>query len=793
MTTLVKAAEHRGPIVVRRWEVLGTVQGVGFRPFVHRLATALDLVGSVRNDGGTVVIAAAGDPAKLDEFLIRLRGDAPPLAAVTEIVEQRADADWAVPDTGFTIEASRPGPGAADRGQAEFAEIPPDAAVCDACLTELFDPDDRRHHYPFVNCTNCGPRATIIDDLPYDRARTSMASFPLCTECAAEYHEPTNRRFHAEPVACPVCGPTLSWHAISAPTAEGEAVGASALALAVDRLDRGGIIAVKGLGGYQLVCDATDEAAVQRLRQGKRRPRKPFAVMVADLAAVRALACVTSVEERLLASVARPVVLVRPWPEGSPRLADGVAPDVPRLGLFLPTTPLHHLLLRAAGKPLIVTSGNVAGAPIVIDDSEAVERLGLVCEGLLRHDRPIRARYDDSVTRVVAGRAMVVRRARGYAPAALDLPVPAPRPLLAVGAQLKHTFTLAVGGHAVVGPHTGDLEDAETMAAFEESVSRMERIHHITPVLVAHDLHPDYLSTQVAALWPADRRIGVQHHHAHIASCAAEHGVTEPVLGVAYDGLGLGADGTLWGGEVLLADLRTAKRLARFGTAPMPGGASAVRKPPRMALGYLAGGEDLGGRRPSEARLRDFAADVGKRDQGVETVLRLARTGIASPRISSAGRFFDAAAAILGLCDDAGYEGEAAVRLEAAAQGAMGDPLPWRVVRSGGLWVLDCVTTLTALLDAVADRGSVPELAAAFHDALVAATLDLVVRCSQETGVRTVCLSGGVWQNQRLAEASIARLADAGFRVLINERVPCNDGGISYGQAAIAAARTTDR
>ena len=770
--------------VARHWEVRGTVQGVGFRPFVHRLATSLELSGSVRNDGGTVVIDAAGDPDDLAEFLLRLRRDAPPLAVVAEVVEGAPPLRLSAPQEGFTILPSAVAAPA-------FAEIPPDAAICDACLRELSTPEDRRHRYPFINCTDCGPRATIIDDLPYDRPSTSMAGFPLCPDCAAEYREPSNRRFHAEPVACPVCGPELSWCSSPSAPDETEAVGEAALGFALARLRSGGIVAVKGLGGYQLVCGAGDEDAVRRLREGKQRPHKPFAVMAADMMDIRSIACVTSAEERLLRSTARPIVLLRPWPGRHPHIAEGVAPVAPRIGLFLPTTPLHHLLLRGVGRPLVVTSGNISDAPILIDDDEALARLSPICDGVLRHDRPIRARYDDSVARTVRGRPSLIRRARGYAPSALDLPVPANRPILAVGAQLKHTFTLAAGRHAVVGPHTGDLSDAEALAVFEDSVVRMERIHRVRPELVVHDRHPDYLSTQYAQTWPREQRMAIQHHHAHIASCAAEHGVTEPVLGVAYDGLCLGDDGTLWGGEVLLADLISYRRVARFGRAPLPGGAAAVRKPLRMALGYLFAGEDLGGRRPSRHLLSEFCSRLDERERSIGTVVRLARTGVNSPIASSAGRLFDAASALLGLCDEAFYEGQAAVALEAVLDGPS-DPLPWRIVPVEGLWVLDTLDLLTGLMDDAEAGRPLADLAGAFHAAVATATVELVRRCAADTGVRTVCLSGGVWQNQWLSEEVQSRLEEAGFRTLGNELVPPNDGGISFGQAAIAAARIAD-
>ena len=478
--------------------------------------------------------------------------------------------------------------------------FPPDIATCDACLAEIADPTDRRYRYPFTNCTDCGPRATIIDELPYDRARTTMRAFPLCAACASEYVDPANRRFHAEPVACPACGPRLAYRVTDAPapSAHDEA----ALAATVSDLQAGRIVAVKGLGGYHLACDATDAAAVGRLRDRKRRWAKPFAVMVRDLAAARTLCRVSAAEAALLVGPARPIVLLVARRHGTPILAPGVAAGNRRLGIFLPYTPLHHLLLEAVGRPLVLTSGNLTDEPLATDDGDAAMRLAGLADAFLTHDREIRARYDDSVTRVVAGRESLVRRARGHAPEALGLPVAAMRPILAVGAELKHTFTLARGGRAHVAPHNGDLEDLATHRAFTDGLAHLSRLLALEPEVVAHDLHPEYLSTKYAlAHFPAERRIAIQHHHAHVASCAAEHGISTPYVGVAYDGLGMGDDGTLWGGEILVADLVGYRRVARFGRAPLPGGALAVRRPYRMALGYLLGAEALGAD-PGQAR-----------------------------------------------------------------------------------------------------------------------------------------------------------------------------------------------
>jgi hydrogenase maturation protein HypF len=583
-----------------------------------------------------------------------------------------------------------------------------------------------------------------------------------------------------------------------APTATGE----DALADAVGTLRAGGIVAVKGLGGYHLACDATDEAAVRRLRDRKRRWAKPFAVMVRDTAAARRLARVGALERALLEGPARPIVLLIGRRDASPSLAPSVAAGNRRLGLFLPYTPLHHLLLEAVGRPLVLTSGNRTDEPLATDDADALGRLAGLADGFLAHDREIRARYDDTVTRVVARRESVVRRARGYAPEPLPLPVPTPRPLLAVGAELKHTFTLARAGRAHVAPHDGDLEDLATHRAFTDGLAHLSRLLALEPEVVVHDLHPEYLSTKHAlARFAPARRIAVQHHHAHVASCAAEHGLTGPFLGVAYDGLGMGDDGTFWGGELLLADLRGYRRLARFARAPMPGGALAVRRPYRMALGYLAGLEPLGGAdatasnaggldaTPLADAAHPAAAFLARLDPAEVAVVRtqVAR-GLNAPVASSAGRLFDAAAALLGIRDVAEYEAQAAIDLELAAGERRAPALPWRLDRVDGLLVYDPGPTLWALLAG----GPTGTLAAGFHETIAEVTIAMLHDARMQTGVRTVCLSGGVFQNRRLAADLLRRLAADGFEPFINRQVPVNDGGVSYGQAAIGAARLAD-
>jgi hydrogenase maturation protein HypF len=793
--------------VVRAIGVRGLVQGVGFRPFVWRLAADLGLDGSVINRAGQVEIVVAGSAEAVESFARRLAADAPPRARV-EAVEVRETDRSIAPGAGFSIEASE-GASSTER------LFPPDIATCDDCLAEVFDPADRRYRYPFTNCTNCGPRATIIDDLPYDRARTSMRDFPLCAACNAEYLDPAARRFHAEPIACPDCGPQLSYRrpGDAAPAAHREA----ALAAALTDLSAGRIVAVKGLGGYHLACDATNPAAVARLRDRKHRWAKAFAVMVADVAAARAEAVLSTEEEALLTSPARPIVLVerrrgaepplgRPL-TGSPPLADGVVNAEParaaalnrRVGLFLPYTPLHHLLLEGLGRPIVLTSGNLSDEPLATDDAEALQRLAGIADSFLAHDREIRARYDDSLTRVVDGRESLIRRGRGYAPEPLDLPIATPATLLAVGAELKHTFTLARGGRAHVSPHTGDLEDLLTYRAFESNLAHLKRLLDIEPEYVVHDLHTGYLSTQYAVgHFPENRRIPVQHHHAHVASAAAEAGLGRGTghgaefIGVAFDGLGMGDDGTFWGGEVLVATLADYRRVGRFGRAPMPGGALAVKKPYRMALGYLMAAESFEQADSVSSWLprdlaRAFLARLDPREVEVVRV-QLAR-GLNAPTASSAGRLFDAAAALLGIRDVAEYEAQAAIELELLAGQASVEPLAYAFQRSEGLMIYDPRPTIIALLEGRAAGAATELLAARFQETIAAVTRDFVAEVGATTGLRTVVFSGGVFQNQWLATNLVRRLTGDGFEVHTNRLVPANDGGISYGQAAVAAAR----
>jgi hydrogenase maturation protein HypF len=771
-----KSRDMTTDLVARRLTVSGTVQGVGFRPFVWRLASELGLGGSVRNRDGQVEIDAYGPASTMDTLEARLRLDAPPQARVESVTVAVLATTEANGGSGFTVASS----GADGGGERLF---PPDLATCDSCIGELFDPADRRYQYPFINCTDCGPRASIIDGLPYDRHRTTMVDFPLCTNCLAEYLDPANRRFHAEPVACAACGPALAWRPAGRQTVT--TVAEAALLHATRTLDAGGIVAVKGIGGYHLACDATDESAVRRLRTRKGRSAKPLAVMVADVATAHRLATLGDPSLAALTSPARPIVLA-PQATETP-LAPGVTSSIRQVGVMLAYTGLHHLLLAELNRPIVLTSANRGDEPIAVDDDEALARLSDIADGFLAHNRRIRSRYEDSVVTVVAGAPALVRRGRGYAPRPLDLPVSTPDPVLAVGAQLKHTFTVATGRRAYVSAHTGDLEDLATLDAYERNLSHLKRLLAVEPTWVAHDLHPAYLSTQQAlAEFGKHRRIAVQHHHAHIASCLAEHGMTGPVVGVALDGLGMGDDGTFWGGEVMVADLAEYRRVGRFGRAPMPGGATAVRQPWRMALGYLFGSEG------EDDSWCDPSAYLDRwRPAAVALIRRQIVRRVNAPVASSAGRLFDAASSLLGLCDVTTYEGEAAIALEQAADPGERGELPYGLGTRDGLLVYDPRPTLAALLAGVAAGRPVPRLAARFQRTVATVVTEMAVRAARDAELSVVCLSGGVFQNQWLLTEVPRRLADEGLSALVNRRVPANDGGISFGQAAVAAARLT--
>jgi hydrogenase maturation protein HypF len=751
--------------------VEGVVQGVGFRPFVYSLATGLGLGGVVGNDADGVFAEVEGSADAVAEFLTLLQQDAPPLARIDRVSTR------SVALTGsacFTIVPSR-------AGAARRALVSADTATCADCLRELADPGDRRYRYPFINCTNCGPRFTIVRDVPYDRPHTTMSGFAMCAQCAAEYHDPADRRFHAQPVCCPACGPQL--RLVDAAGAPRPAAAADPLAAAGALLRSGGVLAVKGLGGYHLVTDAGNVAATAALRARKHREDKPFAVMVADLAAARQLCAVDDAAAGLLTSARRPIVLLPRLPQAERTdgpIAPAVAPGNRHLGLMLPYTPLHHLLLAAAACPLVATSGNVSDEPIAFRDADALARLAGVADAFLLHDRAIHIRTDDSVVRAVGGRPFVVRRSRGYVPEPVRVKHAFPRHVLACGAELKNTFCLAKDRHAFVSHHIGDLENAEVLRSFTAGIEHFRRLFDIEPQVVAHDLHPDYLSTKYAVELAGVDLVGVQHHHAHIASCLADNGADGPVIGVAFDGTGYGTDGTIWGGEFLVADLAGFERAACLEPVPLPGGAAAIRQPWRMAAVYLAeAGPDA---LPGRLAVRD-------RNEGQwPAVLAMAERGINAPLTSSAGRLFDAVAALLGVRDEISYEGQAAIELEQLAD--PGERAAYSAGITAGTQQLRVrgADLVRAAADDLATGISGPVVAARFHNGVAAAIIAVCCRLREETGLEVVALSGGVFQNLLLTSRVSAGLAEAGFRVLLHRQVPCNDGGISLGQAVVAGA-----
>jgi hydrogenase maturation protein HypF len=769
--------------------VSGIVQGVGFRPFVYRLAADEGLCGFVRNDGRGVYAEVQGAPERIDSFLRRIRSEAPPAACVLSVEAARIAAAHC---EGFTIVES----GVRD---ARPLPVTPDLAACRRCVAEAEDKNDRRYGYPFTNCTDCGPRFTIVESVPYDRPNTTMSEFAMCESCAAEYGDPSDRRFHAEPIACPSCGPQVRLQA-----GRGEdPAGAAALERAGALLRDGAVVAVKGIGGYHLACDARSEEAVSRLRAGKLRYDRPFALMARDLQTAGALCYVSGQERGLLESAAAPIVLLRrrvsaAGAEAVTPVAPSVAPGLARLGLMLPYTPLHHMLLRQGPPLLVMTSGNLSEEPIAYEDAEAGERLRTLADAFLTHDRRIRTRCDDSVAWVPRiGRPQIVRRSRGYAPCPLPLPAAAPCALLAVGGHFKNTFCLAEGETAYMSHHIGDTANAEALESFEEGVEQYKTLFSVHPLAVAYDMHPDYLTSKYALdlacavdARASGRAVAVQHHHAHVASCMAENAVPagEVVLGVAFDGTGYGPDGTVWGGEFLLCDYSDYRRFAHMGYMPLPGGEAAVGEPWR--LGAYACEALLGPAFESmDLPLREHL-DLGR--WGV--LRRATRAGVNAPLCCSVGRLFDCVAAILGIRGSVNYEGQAAVELEAAAiawgadvhETALGLP-PYTVSVEGG--VVPWEPIVRGVLDDVLGEEDPGLVAARFHRTIAEAVSAVANAARSEEGVDSVALTGGAFVNTILHHLCADVLAGEGFRVLLHSSVPPNDGGIAYGQAAVAAVR----
>ena len=759
-----------------RVHISGIVQGVGFRPFVYNLAVRLHLGGWVRNTSAGVDIEADGEHDVLDIFIKALRDEAPPLSHIDELTVSYG------PVNGFrSFEIVH-----SESIDSAFQPISPDITICDDCLRELFDPSDRRYRYPFINCTNCGPRFTIIKDIPYDRPKTTMAPFVMCPDCGREYTDPSNRRFHAQPVACPKCGPHI-WLEIRN---NKSAINDDAIQKTRSLLSDGQIIAIKGLGGFHLACDATDPSAVAELRRRKLRVDKPFALMMPDLATVEEHCHINGAERDLLLSASRPIVLLSR--KSGSKICKEVAPGQDFIGVMLPYTPLHYLLLeKADGFPpaLVMTSGNLSEEPIATDNDEARRRLSSLADAFLMHDRDIHVRCDDSVVRVfpqssienIQSQIYPIRRSRGYAPFPVRLPFEVPQ-VLAAGSELKNTFCITNKNYAFLSHHIGDMENYETLKSFEQGVEHFERLFRVKPEAIAYDLHPNYLATRYV-LERAEHEnlpaIGVQHHHAHIAACMVENGLdgSQPVIGLSFDGTGYGEDGAIWGGEFIIADYKSYQRPFHLGYFPLPGGDASIKKPARTALALLW---SLG------IGWDEHLASAAEFNKEERNILRIQlEKKINAPMTSSMGRLFDAAAALAGVRQTVNYEGQAAIEFEALADPDEAGSYPFGL----GPDQVEVGSGIDALIRDVKHGIHASKISARFHNGLAEVIRTTVKKMNRETGIRTIALSGGVWQNLTLIGRTLSLLQTDGFTVYIHRQVPTNDGGLSLGQAVVAASR----
>jgi hydrogenase maturation protein HypF len=767
--------------------IRGIVQGVGFRPFIHALANELSLKGYVTNTSEGVFMTAEGD--RLETFLERIRTDAPPLSRIMSIDISPAE-PAGFPD--FSIRESR------ETGS--FTLLSPDVAVCDDCLKEMFDKNDRRYLYPFINCTNCGPRYSITRSVPYDRANTTMKAFRMCRECSTEYGNPADRRFHAQPDACPICGPHVTLRACGGVIVDESG---DPIAEAIRLLKEGRIVAVKGLGGFHIACDAANADAVKRLRERKRRSNKPFALMAPDIGRIKKFCHVSEEEERLLPSMRRPIVLLEK--RGDNALPEEVSPNNRHIGFMLPYTPLHHLLFRYPSETgsevishfeaLVMTSGNISEEPIVIDNDEAVAKLSGIADAFLVHNRDIFMRVDDSVLKSDKGAAGIswssdtprspsfIRRSRGYVPDPIPLIEDGPD-VLGCGADLKNTFTITKGRYAIPGQHIGDMENYETLNFFEETLRNIKAVYRAEPVAIGHDLHPGYLSTQWALRQQGVERIGIQHHHAHIASVMAEKGISEKVIGVAFDGTGYGEDGTLWGGEFLISDTKGFRRAGHLDYVPLPGGEMAIREPWRIAVSCVkkaAGKEVIDYLKPA-----GFIEKYG--NEKIQTILKICGEKTLAPLSSGAGRLFDAVAALTGVCYRNTFEGEAAIALESLVLDDVLEDYPVDISFRDPM-VIDFSMVILSILKDIEAGEDRRVISSKFHNTVASAIVAVVLKLSAVTGIRKVVLSGGVFQNACLAERVMRGLMPEGLNIYTNEQVPCNDGGISLGQAFIVRER----
>ena len=760
--------------MVTRSEILvrGVVQGVGFRPFIYTQARGRDLRGRVRNNTTGVLIEVEGNHSDIEQFITEIKSNPPPLSLIESVECNHHLAPVDYPD--FLILES------AQRGE-KFVPISADVSTCDECLKELFDPRDRRYQYPFINCTNCGPRFTIIEDIPYDRANTTMRDFEMCRECRDEYENPLDRRFHAEPIACAECGPHLYLLKSGEEPTSKQKENAAPIGQTRRLLTEGKIFAVKGIGGFHLACDALNSDAVERLRKRKYREDKPFAMMAASVAAIRRHCLVSNEEEALLLSGRRPIVLLERRDDCV--ISRAMAPGVNTLGFMLPYSPLHHLLLKDLAGPLVMTSGNVSAAPICYDDREATKRLSKIADYFLLHTRRIHMRTDDSVVRVNGGREIILRRSRGYAPGPIRVAFRFGPQVMACGAELKNTFCLARDNYAFVSHHIGDLENLETLRSYTEGIEYFKRLFHIEPDVVAYDLHPEYLSTKYAlGLEDIPTKLAIQHHHAHIASCMADNQIDGEVIGVAMDGLGFGTDGRLWGGEFFVADFVEAERVAHLAYVPMPGAARAIREPWRMAAIYLqhAFGDDF-------VNLDlPFVRDLEQR--GWPSLRSMVATRTNSPETSSMGRLFDAVSSLLGVRALVNYEGQAAIELEAMADRNCDGSYEFKCDANGT--VIQAGDVIRSAVEDLLDGIPPAVVSARFHLGVARLIVSVSERVRSERKLNRVALSGGVFQNMLLLGKTCELLRSNGFHVFTHARVPTNDGGISLGQAAVANART---
>jgi len=759
-------------VELARISAKGVVQGVGFRPFIYGLAKKYRLNGWVCNTSEAVKIEVEGDRMSLDSFISAISKEAPPLAQVEEL---SVSFDSPAGYTGFEIRSSEAQPG-------KYQLVSPDIATCKPCIDDVFTPGNRRRHYPFTNCTNCGPRFTIIKDIPYDRPLTTMSRFKMCPDCRREYDDPLDRRFHAQPNACPACGPRLELT-----DNQGKpAVCGDIIAKIAEFLREGRILAIKGLGGFLLACNAENAEAVTLLRRRKHRPSKPLAVMLKDIEEIRKHCTVSDEEEKLLSSPQSPIVLLE-W-KSSSSICHETAPGLKYLGVMLPYTPLHHLILRESNLPLVMTSGNISEEPIAGQNSEALRRLGDIADYFILHDRDIHSTYDDSVAMVLAQGPMLVRRARGYAPFPIRLTFTVPQ-ILACGAEEKNTFCLTRDNRAFVSQHIGDMENIETLAHYESTIDLYKQLFRINPTIIAYDMHPDYLPTKYA-LEQVERHgwkpVAVQHHHAHIASCLADNGKEGPVIGVAFDGTGYGTDGHIWGGEFLVADYKGFRRAGQLQYLPLPGGALAIKKPYRTALGYILA---LLGESALDNRL-NFLDRIAAAER--ELVRRQVESNFNSPLTSSMGRLFDAVSAMAGICSTIDYEAQAAIGMEMAAYSAPGeeDPYPFSLTGGNSYTIVLLHELVAAVLDDLLKGRHSSTVAMRFHNTIAVIAHDVCMKIRSESGLNSVALSGGCFQNRLLLTKVTGLLGQSGFNVITHRDVPANDGGISLGQAVIAANAT---